>query len=186
MYVGTVCQGKLDSHSTTDYQTIEISDAWKRFTTFLVGNLFQRVGNLFVVPLYCSYVRERVGNLFVVPEVFQECAHRVVHTSLSRNVHTSLSRNVHTSLSRGETSTRHTHSFNLWSPSSLFSHLRWQTIIIPPPLTISRSSLRSLCRRGRLLRRRSIRAAEAIPILMISETMSSCVISLVLRWTLMS
>ena len=117
MYVGTVCQGKLDSHSTTDYQTIEISDAWKRFTTFLVGNLFQRV-----------------GNLFVVPEVFQECAHRVVHTSLSRNVHTSLSRNVHTSLSRGETSTRHTHSFNLWSPSSLFSHLRWQTIIIPPPL----------------------------------------------------
>ena len=26
MYVGTVCQGKLDSHSTTDYRTIEISD----------------------------------------------------------------------------------------------------------------------------------------------------------------
>ena len=26
---------------TTDYRTIEISDAWKRFTTFLVVNLFQ-------------------------------------------------------------------------------------------------------------------------------------------------
>jgi hypothetical protein len=29
------------SIGTTDYRTIEISDAWKKFTTFLVINLFQ-------------------------------------------------------------------------------------------------------------------------------------------------
>jgi hypothetical protein len=56
----------------------------------------------------------------------------------------------------------------------------------PPPPTISRSSLRSLCRGERLLKIRSIQAAEAIPILTISKMMSSCVISLVSRWTLMS
>ena len=48
-------------------EQLKFPTLWKRFPTFLVGNLFQRVGNLFVVPLYCSYVRERVGNLFVVP-----------------------------------------------------------------------------------------------------------------------
>ncbi len=56
----------------------------------------------------------------------------------------------------------------------------------PPPPTISHSSLRSLCHGERLLKRRSIQAAEAIPILTISEMMSSCVISLVSHWTLMS
>ena len=48
-------------------EQLKFPTLWKRYPTFLGGNLFQRVGNLFVVPLYCSYVRERVGNLFVVP-----------------------------------------------------------------------------------------------------------------------
>jgi Zn-dependent alcohol dehydrogenase len=39
-------------NTTTDYRTIEISDAWKRFMTFLVVNLFQ-ASEIF---LYCSYV----------------------------------------------------------------------------------------------------------------------------------
>jgi hypothetical protein len=44
-------------------EQLKFPTLWKRYPTFLVRNLFQRVGNLFVVTLYCSYVRERVGNL---------------------------------------------------------------------------------------------------------------------------
>ncbi len=35
---------------TTDYQTIEISYAWKRFMTFLVLNLFQASEFFYTVP----------------------------------------------------------------------------------------------------------------------------------------
>ncbi len=37
---------------------------WKRFTTFLVGNLFQRVGNLFVVTLPLSTTVARPSHAF--------------------------------------------------------------------------------------------------------------------------
>jgi hypothetical protein len=32
-------------------EQLKFPTLWMRFPTFLVGNLFQRVGNLFVVPL---------------------------------------------------------------------------------------------------------------------------------------
>ncbi len=47
-----VSKNKDTFFTTTDYRTIEISNAWKRFMTFLVVNLFQASEIYF----YCSYI----------------------------------------------------------------------------------------------------------------------------------
>ena len=44
--------GKQKEHTLLQItEQLKFPTLWKRFTTFLVGNLFQRVGNLFVVFL---------------------------------------------------------------------------------------------------------------------------------------